>query len=111
VGRSGKLSEGTLIGARDARAHHGFAAGFFSVPVLALSCWRVGTAELNSNRGWNRFSAQDDISLGKRAASDAEKQLPLCNAPKVDAYLTQLGTRLAQRLPTVACSIRSNSIA
>jgi hypothetical protein len=50
--------------------------------------------------GWNRFSPQDDIALGKRAATDAEKQLPLCNAPKVDAYLTQLGSRLAQKLPT-----------
>jgi hypothetical protein len=51
-------------------------------------------------QGWNKFSPQDDISLGKRAATDAEKQLPLCNAPNVDAYLTQLGTRLAQKLPT-----------
>jgi len=50
--------------------------------------------------GWNKFSTQDDINLGKRAATDAEKQLPLCNAPRVDAYLTQLGTRLAQKLPT-----------
>ena len=50
--------------------------------------------------GWNRFSPQEDINLGKRAAGDAEKHLPLCNAPRVDAYLTQLGTRLAQKLPT-----------
>ena len=50
--------------------------------------------------GWNKFSPQDDVNLGKRAAADAEKQLPLCNAPRVDAYLTQLGTRLAQKLPT-----------
>jgi Zn-dependent protease with chaperone function len=50
--------------------------------------------------GWNMFSPQQDIEVGKRVAVDAEKQLPLCNAPKVDAYLTQLGTRLAQKLPT-----------
>jgi peptidase M48-like protein len=50
--------------------------------------------------GWNKFSPQDDINLGKRAATDAEKQITLCNAPKVDEYLTQLGTRLAQKLPT-----------
>lgn len=50
--------------------------------------------------GWNMFSSQQDIDLGKRAAVDAEKQLPLCNAPKVDAYLTQLGTRLVAKLPT-----------
>jgi beta-barrel assembly-enhancing protease len=46
------------------------------------------------------FSPQQDVELGKRAAAGAEKQLPLCNAPKVDAYLTQLGTRLASKLPT-----------
>jgi peptidase M48-like protein len=46
------------------------------------------------------FTPQQDIDLGKRAAVDAAKQLPLCNAPKVDAYLTQLGTRLAAKLPT-----------
>jgi len=50
--------------------------------------------------GWNIFTPQQDMDLGKRAAADAAKQLPLCNAPKVDAYLTQLGTRLAAKLPT-----------
>jgi len=50
--------------------------------------------------GWNMFTPQQDIDLGKRAAADAAKQLPLCNAPKVDAYLTQLGMRLAAKLST-----------
>jgi Zn-dependent protease with chaperone function len=50
--------------------------------------------------GWNMFSPQQDIEVGKRAALDAEKQLPLCNAPNVDAYLTQLGMRLAAKVPT-----------
>ena len=50
--------------------------------------------------GWNMFSAQQDIELGKRAAADAQKQLTLCNDPKADAYLTQLGLRLASKLPT-----------
>ena len=81
------------------RAHHGFAAGFFLCLCLLLVAG-VSAQRTPLKPGWNRFSAQDDISLGKRAAGDAEKQLPLCNAPKVDAYLTQLGTRLAQKLPT-----------
>ena len=50
--------------------------------------------------GWNMFTPQQDIQVGKQAAVDAEKQLPLCNAPKVDAYLTQLGMRLVAKLPT-----------
>jgi len=44
------------------------------------------------------FTPQQDIDLGKRAAADAAKQLPLCNAPKVDAYLTQLDRRRAVSL-------------
>ena len=50
--------------------------------------------------GWNMFTPQQDIDVGKRAATDAAKQLPPCNDPKVDAYLTQLGTRLVAKLPT-----------
>jgi hypothetical protein len=46
------------------------------------------------------FSPQQDVELGKKAALDAAKQLPSCNSPKVDAYLTQLGMRLASKLPT-----------
>ena len=81
------------------RAHHAWAAGFF----LGLCFVLIPGASAQRTQlkpGWNKFSPQEDINLGKRAATDAEKQLPLCNAPKVDTYLTQLGTRLAQKLPT-----------
>ena len=50
--------------------------------------------------GWNMFSPQQDVEVGKKAALDAAKQLPSCNAPKVDAYLTQLGMGLASKLST-----------
>jgi hypothetical protein len=80
-------------------ARGGFAAFFLlglSLPLIpAASAQRTPLKP-----GWNHFSPQQDITLGKRAATDAAKQLPLCNAPKVDAYLTQLGMRLAQKLPT-----------
>jgi len=100
--RGSKLK--TLIGnaTRGLRTHtarRGWGGGF----LLGLSLLLVPDASgqrTQFKQGWNKFSPQDDISLGKRAATDAEKQLPLCNAPKVDAYLTQLGTRLAQKLPT-----------
>ena len=81
------------------RAHSKLATCLF----LGLSLLLIPDASAQRTSlkpGWNRFSPQDDITLGKRAATDAEKQLLLCNAPKVDAYLTQLGTRLAQKLPT-----------
>jgi beta-barrel assembly-enhancing protease len=49
--------------------------------------------------GWNMFSPEQDVEIGKRAAADAGKKLPLCNKPDVDAYLAQLGKRLAAKLP------------
>ena len=50
--------------------------------------------------GWNLYSPQEDIKLGKQVEVDAEKQLPSCNAPKVDAYLAELGSKLIAKLPT-----------
>jgi beta-barrel assembly-enhancing protease len=93
--RRGNSSRGVSA----SRKHRGLVAGF----VLGLSLLVIPDSSAQRTPlkpGWNRFSPQDDITLGKRAATDAEKQLPLCNAPKVDAYLTQLGMRLAQKLPT-----------
>jgi len=49
---------------------------------------------------WNAYSPATDIQLGKQNAQILEKRLPLCNDPKVDAYLTKLGLRLASKLPT-----------
>ena len=81
------------------RAHRGLAVGVsLCLSLLLLPSAHAQRTQLKP--GWNKFSPQDDITLGKRAATDAAKQLPSCNAPKVDAYLTQLGTRLAQKLPT-----------
>jgi hypothetical protein len=45
------------------------------------------------------YSPKTDIQVGKQAADEMKKQLPLCNDPKVDQYLTQLGMRLASKMP------------
>jgi len=49
--------------------------------------------------GWNMFSPQDDIELGRQASADAEKQLPLLGDSRVDDYLNGVGRRLAQHAP------------
>jgi len=50
-------------------------------------------------RGWNLFSAQQDVELGEQVAQDAEKQLPMLNNTRVDDYLNRLGKRLASYAP------------
>ncbi len=75
---------------------------FAGVSLLCLSLLLTPAAlaqRTSLKPGWNMFTPQQDIEVGKRAALDAEKQLPLCNAPKVDVYLTELGIRLVAKLP------------
>ncbi|MCU1241600.1 MAG: hypothetical protein JWO71_2326 [Candidatus Acidoferrum typicum] len=48
---------------------------------------------------WNMYSPQTDIQVGKQNAQMLAKRLPLCNDPKVDAYLTQLGLKLVAKMP------------
>lgn len=66
--------------------------------LLTAQCARAQRTQFKA--GWNLYSPQEDINLGKQVAVDAEKQLPSCNAPKVDAYLAGLGSKLIAKLPT-----------
>lgn len=53
---------------------------------------------------WNIYSPQTDIQVGKQNAqlmmqgSPTQQKLPLCNDPKVDQYLTNLGMKLISKL-------------
>jgi hypothetical protein len=86
---------------RSRRTFRLFVQGAASLGILCLAFIPAARAQRTKLKpGWNMFSPQQDVELGKRTALDAEKQLPLCNAPKVDAYLTQLGLKLVAKLPT-----------
>lgn len=49
--------------------------------------------------GWNAFSPQQDIELGKKASTQVPRQFVLLNNKRVDQYLQRLGTRLAAHAP------------
>jgi len=54
----------------------------------------------NLKPGMNAFTPQQDIQLGRKAAQEVEQKMPMCNDPRVDAYLTKLGNRLVEHLNT-----------
>src|SRR5215467_14506034 len=71
--------------------------------ILALGAFACGPAAAQRTQlkpGWNMFSPTQDMQVGKQAATDAERTLPMCNSPKADAYVTQLGKRLTDHLTT-----------
>jgi hypothetical protein len=49
--------------------------------------------------GVNVFTPEQDITLGKQNAAQAEKQLRMLNDPRVDDYLNNLGKKLAAHAP------------
>ena len=49
--------------------------------------------------GWNLFSPDQDVEMGRQAAKDAEKQLPILNNRQATAYVDALGRQLAAHAP------------
>jgi hypothetical protein len=75
---------------------------------LAVSCAAYCTPAVAQRTElkppWNIYSPQTDIQVGKQNAqlmmqgSPTQQRLPLCNDPKLDQYLTNLGMKLVSKL-------------
>lgn len=49
--------------------------------------------------GWNIFSVDQDVQIGRKIAQDAESRLPMLTDERVNAYLSVLGHNLANYAP------------
>ncbi len=49
--------------------------------------------------GFNVFSAQQDVEIGKEVWKDAERNLRILNDSQINSYTNSLGRRLASRAP------------
>ena len=47
----------------------------------------------------NKYSPQDDVQLGREAAQQVEKELPVMRDEQVNSYLNEIGRRLAAQIP------------
>ncbi len=59
-----------------------------------------GVERLNFNPGFNLFSSQQDVELGKESATQVDKEFPLLTDPQVLRYINDLGRRLASLAPS-----------
>ena len=64
------------------------------VPVAA---WAI--EQLKFKPGFNFFSPQQDIQVGREASAQADKQFPLVSDPAVVNYVNDLGRRMARFAP------------
>lgn len=73
----------------------GLACAIFFAAVQV--CWADARTPLKP--GWNLFTPEQDIQIGKQASERIGQQVLLLNDPRVDNYLDALGTRLALYAP------------
>lgn len=75
--------------------------GLLLVHVLTLALAASAlTAQTRVTPPSNKYSVAQDVELGKQAADEARKQLPLLRNDAVSSYVEELGRRLADSIPT-----------
>src|SRR5579863_9978003 len=73
----------------------------FATSVVALSAlWGAPAFAQRTELKppWNIYSPNTDIQVGKQNSDLMKQKLPLCNDPKIDQYLTNLGMKLVSKL-------------
>lgn len=91
-----------------------------SLLLAQVSCGRLfsgGETETNARHaphfepGFNLFTPQQDVELGRRSAAEIAQQVPLLRDEPTLAYVRQLGARLAAHAPGEKFPYQFNVIA
>src|SRR5262245_64603900 len=66
--------------------------------VIALTA-SAADSRTKLKPGWNLFSPEQDVEMGREVAQDAERQLPILNDSRATSYINALGRQLAAHAP------------
>jgi predicted Zn-dependent protease len=77
-------------------------AGLIAVLLVLVPVAGFAVERLTFKPGFNLFSPKQDVEVGRKAAADADKQLPLVTDPEVLRYVNDLGHKLVRYEPVPA---------
>ncbi|HJQ69380.1 MAG TPA: M48 family metallopeptidase [Blastocatellia bacterium] len=66
--------------------------------LLALPLGALGQTPIKAPS--NKFSINDDVKLGREAATEVERQLPIMNDRNIQSYVEEIGQRLVENIPS-----------
>jgi beta-barrel assembly-enhancing protease len=69
------------------------------VALVGLPGILWGVQQLKFKPGWNMFSPEQDVQVGRENAALVEKQLPILQDVSVERYVNELGRRLSTYTP------------
>ncbi len=84
------------------------ALALFSAALVGL--WTAPAfAQTPVKAGFNLFSPEQDVEIGRQSAAQAERQLPVLGRSSADRYVDAIGRRLAAVAPGPKFPYRSKS--
>jgi len=75
----------------------GVVAGLVLTMSVAVS--GVASAPTQIKPGFNLFSTDQDVEIGRKSAAEVEQQLPILHDGQIDTYVNAIGARLAAVIP------------
>ena len=69
------------------------------VLTMSVAVSGIASAQTQIKPGFNLFSAEQDIEIGRKSALEVERQLPILHDAQLDAYVNAIGARLAAVIP------------
>lgn len=78
------------------RPTQSLARPLFALMLVFTLAGGIAEAQTKVNPGFNLFSAQQDVEIGQQSAAEAEQQLPVMNDAQINAYVNDIGQKLAK---------------
>jgi len=94
---SGKLV--AVLPAEDAMTTQMSKLGVFVVIGTLLALPTQASAQTEVSPGFNLFSPEQDVEIGRQSAAEVERQLPMLDDRNVQNYVSKIGERLAAEAP------------
>ena len=69
------------------------------IAAMLAVCVAAASAQTQIKAPKNKYSPADDVKLGRQAAAEVQKELPVMRDERVNAYLNGIGRRLANAIP------------
>src|SRR5688572_21175734 len=70
-----------------------------AVIALLVTSLSIVDAQTRVTAPSNKYSPADDVKLGREAAAEVQKQMPMLNDDRVDDYVGRIGERLVRSIP------------
>ena len=69
------------------------------IPVALLALTLTAPAQTRIERHSNSYTPEQDVQLGRQAAAEVRKQMPLLNDERTEDFVEQIGERLIDEIP------------